>query len=113
MRSYLCTTNGHDLLTMTVRLLGIFIWGIDLDNKNHDALNAALQPDGIGKFSQRNGVGSNTRLSTYVGAIGASCIIEGKRPDYAMFQRRLLTLAVPDCNEPGVCRDGYVQVCLF
>lgn len=107
MRSYLFIINGHHLLTTTVRLLGIFIWGIDLDNKNHDALNAVLQPDGIGKFRQRNGVGSNTGLSTYVGAIGDSCIIEGKGFDSAMFQRCLPLLFQIVMSPVSVGMDTY------
>jgi hypothetical protein len=90
-----------------IRLLGLFIWGIDLDNKNHDALNAVLQPAGIGKFRQQNGLGSNMGLSTYVGAIGDSCIIEGKTFDTPIFSGCLF---VTDCGAPGVCKDGFVQV---
>jgi len=39
-------------------LLGIFIWALDLDDMNHDALNAVLySKGGLGAFKQQNGVG--------------------------------------------------------
>jgi chitinase len=39
-------------------LLGIFIWALDLDDLNHDALDAVLiDRGGLGAFKQQNGVG--------------------------------------------------------
>lgn len=35
---------------------GLMIWAIDLDDKKNSALDALLQPDGLGKFSKQNGV---------------------------------------------------------
>ncbi|KXH60486.1 glycosyl hydrolase family 18 [Colletotrichum salicis] len=40
-------------------LRGLFIWAIDQDNLDNDLLNAVLQPDGLGKFKKRNGVGAD------------------------------------------------------
>lgn len=40
------------------RLLGLMIWAIDLDDRQHSALDAVLWPDGLGKFKAQNGVGS-------------------------------------------------------
>lgn len=86
------------MLTKAIRLLGLFIWGIDLDNKNHDALNAVLQPAGIGKFSAQNGLGSSTGLSTYIGAIGESCVIEGTQSD------------IPSCCDTYIVQIAVSQV---
>ncbi|KAH8812331.1 family 18 glycosyl hydrolase [Xylogone sp. PMI_703] len=71
-------------------LLGLFIWSIDLDNLNHDALNAVLQPTGLGKFSYQNGVGS-FGTTQYIGAIGDSCYFG-------------------DCGDPGTCPSGMIQM---
>lgn len=49
------------------------IWAVDLDDSQNSALNALLQPDGLGKFRKQNGVGSNN-LDDFVGT-GASCIL--------------------------------------
>lgn len=35
---------------------GLMIWAVDLDDRKHTALDALLQPDGLGKFAKRNGV---------------------------------------------------------
>ncbi|GJC84621.1 putative chitinase 10 [Colletotrichum liriopes] len=40
-------------------LRGLFIWAIDQDTMENDLLNAVLQPEGLGKFKQRNGVGGD------------------------------------------------------
>jgi hypothetical protein len=40
------------------RLLGLMIWSIDLDDRQHTALDAVLWPSGLGKFDNQNGVGS-------------------------------------------------------
>lgn len=60
------------------RLLGLFIWSIDLDTLDHAALNAVLYPTGLGKFREQNGVGAQGSFGTYVGAIGDACFFGGK-----------------------------------
>lgn len=52
-------------------LLGIFIWALDLDDMNHDALNAVLySKGGLGAFKQQNGVGLND-FTNYTRGSGA------------------------------------------
>jgi chitinase len=41
------------------RLLGLFIWAIDQDTLDNELLDAVLWPDGLGKFSERNGAGND------------------------------------------------------
>jgi hypothetical protein len=62
---------------IVIRLLGLFIWSIDLDTLDHAALNAVLYPTGLGKFSQQNGIGV-LGFGNYTGAIGDSCMFGGK-----------------------------------
>jgi chitinase len=57
-------------------LLGLFIWAIDLDSLNHDALNAVLYPEGLGAFKDRNGVGT-FGTSDYGTAAVTSCALGG------------------------------------
>jgi chitinase len=52
-------------------LLGVFIWALDLDDKNHDALNAVLSSKGgLGAFKEQNGVGLNS-FTNYTQGHGA------------------------------------------
>lgn len=37
----------------------MFIWATDQDTLDNDLLNAVLQPDGLGKFKDKNGVGGS------------------------------------------------------
>lgn len=41
-----------------IRLRGLFIWAVTQDTAQNDLLNAVLQPDGLGKFKNRNGIHS-------------------------------------------------------
>lgn len=45
---------------LIARLLGLLIWSIDLDDRQHTALDAVLWPTGLGKFDNQNGVGSRS-----------------------------------------------------
>ncbi len=46
-------------LTAVSSLRGLFIWAIDQDTLDNSLLNAVLQPDGLGKFAKKNGVGND------------------------------------------------------
>ncbi|KLU89887.1 hypothetical protein MAPG_08856 [Magnaporthiopsis poae ATCC 64411] len=43
----------------SVGLRGLFIWAVTQDTHKNDLLNALLQPDGLGKFKDRNGLRSD------------------------------------------------------
>ncbi|KAH7038273.1 glycosyl hydrolases family 18-domain-containing protein [Microdochium trichocladiopsis] len=70
-----------------IGLLGLMIWAIDLDDSKNSALDALLQPDGLGKFRKRNGVNSN--LGDFVNQ-GASC-------------------QLGQCSEKPSCPQGFVK----
>ncbi|KAL2757510.1 glycoside hydrolase family 18 protein [Sodiomyces alcalophilus JCM 7366] len=58
-------------------LRGLFIWAIDQDDYDNSMLDAVLQPDGLGKFKKRNGVGGDGQDWTSVdmegGCYWSSC----------------------------------------
>jgi chitinase len=66
---------------------GLMIWAIDLDDSKNSALDALLQPDGLGKFATQNGV--KTGLDDWVRQ-GAQCQLGA-------------------CSEKPSCDQGFVK----
>jgi chitinase len=54
----------------------LFIWAVTQDTANNDLLNAALQPDGLGKFRKRNGV--HTGADDWITGVYDRCFLSGK-----------------------------------
>ncbi|KAH8895448.1 glycoside hydrolase [Thozetella sp. PMI_491] len=68
-------------------LRGLFIWAITQDTTNHTMLNAVLQPEGLGKFKEKNRVHSD--IDDW----------DGKSPDKCVFS---------DCD--GSCDPGMIPI---
>ncbi|KAK4118089.1 glycoside hydrolase family 18 protein [Parathielavia appendiculata] len=68
-------------------LRGLFIWAVTQDTANNDLLDAVLQPDGLGKFRDRNGVHSG--IDDWDTRVLDRCVFS-------------------DCN--GDCYPGYLEV---
>jgi hypothetical protein len=61
-----------------ISLLGLFIWAIDLDNKDHDALKAVLGGE-LGVFAKQNGYDPTfTEDDSWESVTGSSCDWSGK-----------------------------------
>lgn len=71
------------------------IWAIDLDDKKNSALDALLQPEGLGKFAKQNGV--NAELGDWTRQ-GAQCEL-GPCSEK------------PSCPKPGYLPHGHNLDC--
>lgn len=105
------------------------IWAIDLDDKKSSALDALLQPDGLGKFAKRNGVNHQLGNWTRQGAqceLGPcsenpTCTKTGYRPNGHDIdcpkegERRHVCCDQQHWPDPGKCRwrDGEIDPLSF
>lgn len=55
---------------------GLFIWALTQDTDKNDLLDAVLQPDGLGKFKDRNGVHSD--VDDWDTKTPDQCVFSGK-----------------------------------
>ena len=68
---------------------GFMIWAVDLDTNKWDALDALLQPDGLGKFADVNGVR---------GQVG-----------FGEWQEQGAQCHLGECSANPTCRSGYIS----
>ena len=68
---------------------GFMIWAVDLDTSKWDALDALLQPDGLGKFADVNGVRGSVGFGEWQ-AQGSQCHLG-------------------ECSSSPSCRTGFVK----
>lgn len=94
-------------------LLGLFIWAIDLDTRNHDALAAVLGGK-LGTFKGQNGV-TSTSESGWTAATGNDCTWSRKSIIYIQTAYQQSTNDIPECGDSscGVGRTnaGAQQWC--
>ncbi|KAH8682064.1 hypothetical protein BX600DRAFT_429956 [Xylariales sp. PMI_506] len=103
-------------------LRGLFVWAIDQDDSTHDALNALLYPDGLGKFATQNGIGSGSDFGSWTlqdgmcyfgacsdnptcGSPGFIAIGDSVRCDNG--QRQALCCPINAAPDPATCEWVY------